>query len=108
MTLARTAGASRHLGDEAESPAVDRPDEALRPAVVAERLARGLDAARDRGLGDDAAVPDLLDDLVLADQALVVLDQQGEQREDLRLERADAPSARSSALARSSSKGSKR
>jgi hypothetical protein len=74
-----------HVRHEAQALAMDRADEALRPAVVAERLARGLDAARDRGLRDDAPVPDLLDDLVAGHEPVAVLHEQREQREDLRL-----------------------
>ena len=72
---------------------MDRLDEALRPAVVAERLPRRLHAAGDRGLGDDAAVPDLLDDLLFGHEALAVRHQQREEREDLRLQ-ADGLAAR--------------
>ena len=67
---------------------MNRPDVALRLAVVAERLPRRLDAARDGGVRDDAPVPDLLDDLVAGHEALAVLDQQRDQREDLWLDAA--------------------
>ena len=82
---------------------MDRADELLRLAVVAERVPRRLHAASHRRVRDDAAVPDLLDDLVPGNQALAVLDQQREQREHLRLEVTALPPARSSTAARSSS-----
>src|SRR5215218_7529454 len=63
-----------------------RADDALRAAVIAERLTGGLDPARDRGVRDDPAVPDLLDDLVLRDHALPVLHQEHQEGEDLRLD----------------------
>jgi hypothetical protein len=47
----------------------------LGSAVVADRLADGLDAATQRCLGHDAAVPDALDDLVLGDDSVAVLEQ---------------------------------
>ena len=61
--------------DEAEALAVQGADEALALAVVPERLARGLHAARDRRVRHHPAVPDLLDDLVARDEAVPVLDQ---------------------------------
>ena len=75
-----------HVGDEAETLAVDRADEPLRLAVVTERLPCGLDATREGGVGDDAPIPDLVEDLVPRDQSFAVLDQQGEQGEDLRFD----------------------
>ena len=70
---------------------MQRADETLALAVVPERLARGLHAARDRRVRDDPAVPDLLDDFVARDEALPVLDEQREQGEHLRLERLHRP-----------------
>jgi len=70
------------LGDEAEAAPVDRADVALGRAVVAQRLARGLHAARHRGVRHHAALPHLLDELVAGHQPVAVLH---EQREDLRL-----------------------
>ena len=65
---------------------MQRLDELLRPAVVAEGLACRLHAARDRGIGHDPAVPHLFQDLVPRDQPLAVLDQQRQQSEHLRLD----------------------
>jgi hypothetical protein len=67
--------------------------EALRLAVVAERAARGLEPARQSRVRHGAAVPDFLDDLVLGDDALAVLDEQVQQREDLRLDLDDLAAA---------------
>ncbi len=75
-----------HLADEAEAKLGDRADQALAGAVVSDRLAGRLDAAGDGGVRDDAALPDLLDDLVLGDQPFAVFDEQAEQRKDLRLD----------------------
>ena len=80
------AADSSGLRDEPIALAVNRLDELLRLAVVAERLPRRFHAARHGRVRDDAAVPDLLDDLVLRDQTLAVLDQEREQREHLPLE----------------------
>ncbi len=80
------------MRNEAIALTVNRLDELLRLAVIAERLPRRFHAARHGRVRDDAAVPDLLDDLVLRDHALAVLDQEREQREDLGLEVTALPS----------------
>jgi len=69
---------------------VDRTHESLRLAVVAQSLPRRFHAAGDGGVRDDTPVPHLVDDFFLRDEALAVLDQQRQQREDLRLEFADS------------------
>src|SRR5580704_6645425 len=74
---------------EAEALTMDRLDELLGLAVIAENLARRLDPAGHRRLRDDAPIPHLLDDLVLGYQTLTVVYQQGEQCEHLRLDGAD-------------------
>ena len=76
----------RHLAHEAEAELMDRTDQALGGAVIADRLARRLDPAGDRGVGDDPAPPDALDDLVPADQPFAVLDEQPQQGEHLGLD----------------------
>ena len=63
-------------------------DEPLRLAVIAQRLPRRLDAARERRIRDHLAVPDFFQDLVPRYQAVAVLDEQGEQRKNLGLQRA--------------------
>ena len=53
------AGSLRlHLADKAKTFSRDGADQLLILAAVADRLARGVDPARQRRLGDDAAVPD--------------------------------------------------
>src|SRR5580658_7005963 len=74
---------------EAEALTMDRPDELLTLAVIAEYLARRLDPAGHRRLRDGASIPDSLDDLVLGYQTLTVVYQQREQCEHLRLDAAD-------------------
>lgn len=70
---------------------MDGADETLFLAVVAQRLPRRLDARGDRGLGDDPAAPDLLDDLVLADEAVGIAREQDQQRQHLRLQMLRVP-----------------
>jgi hypothetical protein len=55
-----------HCRDEPESPAVDRPNDALLFAVVIQYLAKHFYAARNRRVRDDPAVPDMLYKLILA------------------------------------------
>ena len=53
-------------------------------AGVADRIPGGVDSAGQRRFGDDTAVPDRLDQIVLADDPLAVLDQIDQQVEHLR------------------------
>jgi hypothetical protein len=76
-----------YVGDDAKAAAMDGADAVLRRPVIADRLARRLDAAAERGLGHRAALPDVLQDLVLGHQPVAVLQQQDEQVEDLRFHR---------------------
>ena len=55
-------------------------------AAVADRLARGVDAAGQRRIRHDAAAPDRGDEIVLADDAVAVLHQIDQQVEHLRLD----------------------
>jgi hypothetical protein len=71
---------------EAEAELAHGPDQHLGAAIVSDHLAGGLDTARDRGLGHDPAIPDAVHDLGSCHQATAVLEQQPEQREDLRLD----------------------
>jgi hypothetical protein len=73
--------------NEPEPLPMDRSDVALGLAVVSQGLPRRLDAAGDGGLGHDASIPNPFEDLGLPDEPLAVFDEQGEQREDLRLDR---------------------
>ena len=76
-----------HRADEADALARDGADQALLFAAVADRLARGVDAAGQRGVRNDPAAPDRGDQIVLADHAVAVLHQIDQQVEHLRLER---------------------
>ena len=55
-------------------------------AGVADRLARGVDAAGQRGVRHDAAAPDRGDQIILADDPVAIVDQIDQQVEDLRLD----------------------
>ena len=81
------AGWSRRAPTKAEALARDGADQALLLAAVADRLARGVDAAGQRRFRHDAALPDRGDEIVLADHPLAILDQVDQKVEHLRLER---------------------
>ncbi len=87
-------GALRHrsrlrlyVADEAKTLSRNGADHGLILAAVADRLARGVDPARQRGFGDDAAVPHRLDQIVLGDDVVAILDQVNQEIEHLRLDR---------------------
>ena len=80
-------GLRLYVADEAKALSRDGADHGLILAAVADRLARGIDPARQGGLGDDAAVPDRLDQIVLADDVVAIFDQVNQQIEHLRLDR---------------------
>jgi hypothetical protein len=65
---------------------VQGANEGLIVAAVAERAARRADTGAERRLRDDAALPDGLDQLVLAHDSLAVLHQENDQVEHLRLD----------------------
>ena len=79
-----------HVADKAQALARDGADQPLLVAVVADRLADGIDPAGQRRFRDDAAAPDRRDQVVLADDAVAVLDQADQQVEHLRLHGARA------------------
>ena len=58
---------------EAKAFARDGADQVLGVAGVADGLARGVDAGGQGGFGDDAAAPDVLDQIILADDMVAVL-----------------------------------
>lgn len=76
-----------HLTHEANALAGKRPDQALFRAVVADGGARRAQAAAEGRLGDDAAVPHGVQQVVTADDPIPRLDQKREHVEDLRLDR---------------------
>src|SRR4051794_10704943 len=73
-------------GDEPVAAPVGGADERLATAVVPDGSACCLDAARHRRLADEAVAPDVVEELVLADDPLPVLDEVGEHIEDLWLQ----------------------
>ena len=79
--------------DEAEAASVDRANDPLRLAVIANDAAGGLYPGGHRAFRYDAPVPDLVDDLVLRDHAFAISGEEDQQREYLRLDM-DALSAR--------------
>ena len=76
-----------HVADEAQALARDGADQLLVLAAVADRLARGVDAAGQRRIRHDPAAPDRSNQIVLADDAVAVLHQVNQQIEHLRLDR---------------------
>ena len=77
---------SAHLADEAQPLARDGADQLLFVAAVADRLSRGVDAAGQGRIRHDPAAPDRSDEIVLADDAVAILQQVDQQVEDLRLD----------------------
>src|SRR5262245_3122850 len=75
-----------HVTDKTEPAAVNGADKALGGPVVAEDLARRPDAAAQCGVRNTPTVPDTLNDLVLAERALPIGDQQDQKVENLRLD----------------------
>ena len=76
-----------YVAHEAHAPARDGADQLLPLAAVAQRLARGVDAAAQRRFGDDPAAPDRRDKIVLCDNPVAVFHQTNQQVEHLRLDR---------------------
>lgn len=62
------------------------PNENLVVSVVAKHASGAIDAAAERGLGDDPAVPDRLYQFILADNAVTVAHQMDDEIEYLRLD----------------------
>ena len=78
-------------GDESIPATVDRLDYPLLRAIIANRLTRNRDAARQNRLGDRIAGPDVVENLRFRDQAIAVLDQEAKHVEYLRLDPDDSP-----------------
>ena len=76
-----------HLTHKANALARKRPDQALFRAGVADCGARRIQPAAEGRLGDDAAVPHGVQQVVTADDPIARLDQEREHVEDLRLDR---------------------
>ena len=69
------AGHGLDRGDELVALAVDRADDRLPVAVVVDGLANRLDAGGERRLADEAIAPDLVEQLLLADDGAAALHQ---------------------------------
>lgn len=80
-----------YLANKAEPLAVHSSHQSLLTAIISQSLARGFDPRRDSRLRNDAVIPDLLDNFVLADQPVRVRRQQQKQRQDLWLRRDGHP-----------------
>jgi hypothetical protein len=73
-----------YLANEAEAPAWKRANENLALTSIAKCASRRIDARVHGGIGDDASLPNCIDQLLLADDAVAVLDEIGKQGENLR------------------------
>ena len=80
------AGHGLDRGDELVALPVDRADDRLPVAVVVDGLANRLDAGGECRLADEAITPDLVEQLLLADDGAAALHQVREDVEGLRLE----------------------
>ena len=78
-----TAVILAHRANEAEAFALERLYQMLLLSAVANCAAGHVQARRHRGVGDDAALPDGRDQVILADDAISVTDQIEEKVEDL-------------------------
>ena len=74
-----------HVADEAQALARDGADQLLALAIVAHRLARGVDPAGQSRIRHDAAAPHRRDEIVLRDDTITVLHNVDQQVEYLRL-----------------------
>src|SRR5262245_24677935 len=75
-----------NLADEAKPLAGDGADQSLLIAAVADRTPHSGDPAAQRGIRNDAAIPHVRDQILLADHALAVLDEIVEEIKNLRLD----------------------
>ena len=84
--IAGTRGRAAHSTDEPKALPRNRADQPLLLTAVADRLARGVDAARQRRLRNEASRPHRVQQVILADHALSVLNKVSQQIENLRLD----------------------
>src|SRR5215467_13225828 len=75
-----------NVAHEAKALARNGADQPLVLAAVADRLPRGVDPTGQRRLRDDPSLPDFFNQIVLADDAITVLDQIDQEIEYLRLD----------------------
>src|SRR6516164_7590971 len=76
-----------HVTDKAKALARNGAQETLILACVLYSLAHRIDATGQRRLRDDTAIPHFVEQLILADDAIAILDEIQQQVENLRLER---------------------
>ena len=74
------------LADETEPFSRYGTDQVLMPAVVADCPARGVDPARERRFRNDPSLPDGVDQIVFADDTIMVFHEIHQQVEYLRLD----------------------
>jgi hypothetical protein len=74
-----------YVAYESKAALMQRPNKDLVVSVVAKRAPGGIDAAGERGLGDDPASPDRLYQLILADNPVMVAHQVNDEIEHLGL-----------------------
>src|SRR5262249_30178232 len=82
----RCGAVNLHVADETKPSPVQRANQALVVAAVAECAACRADAGAERRVRDDAALPDRVDQLVPADDPIAVSNEVHEQVEHLRLD----------------------
>ncbi len=71
-------GLAVHVADKPDAPACDGADQFLFRGAVADRLARRVDAAGKSRVRHDPAAPDRGEKIVLADDALAIFQQEGQ------------------------------
>ena len=86
ITRLAVAGLGADNAGEAITFAGQRADQPLMRAAVAKCVTDRIDPGRHRPIGDDAALPDRLDQAVIADHTLAVCDQEFQNVEHLRLD----------------------
>ncbi len=74
----------RHVANEAEALARNCAEQLLLLAIVTDGLAYRIDVAGERRFRDDATGPHGLEQMILADDAVTILQQIEQQVEDLR------------------------
>ena len=75
-----------NVADEPKAALMQRPNKSLVGPVVTKRSPGAIDAAAERSLGDDPAIPDRLDQFILADNSIMVAHQMNDEIEHLRLD----------------------
>jgi hypothetical protein len=74
------------MPDEPEAALMQRPDKNLVGPVVTKRSSGAIDAAAERSLGDDPAIPDRLYQFILADNPVMVTHEVNDEIEHLWLD----------------------